>query len=136
MESLVRSYLRPAYAVALAVVGRPSDAEDIAQDAFVRAMQRLDTCRDGRCPLRWKVFLQHRPTSGVRRHTAHRQTAPRRTLPHLRVRRGETRRRPRLQLDKNRRTVATPHGDNANSAMSPRVDRESDFLATENERRS
>lgn len=46
METLIRAYLRASYAVALAVVGRPADAEDVAQDAFVRAMERLDTCRD------------------------------------------------------------------------------------------
>jgi len=45
-DELVRSYLRPAYAVALAVVGRPADAEDIAQDAFCLAFEKLDSCRD------------------------------------------------------------------------------------------
>jgi RNA polymerase sigma-70 factor (ECF subfamily) len=44
--ALVRAYLRPAYAVALATVGRPSDAEDVAQDAILRAFERLDTCRE------------------------------------------------------------------------------------------
>ena len=43
---LVRSYLRAAYAVALAVLGRPSDAEDTAQDAFLLAFEKLDTCRE------------------------------------------------------------------------------------------
>jgi RNA polymerase sigma-70 factor (ECF subfamily) len=41
---LVRAYLRPAYAVALSVVGRPADAEDIAQDAFLKAFAAIDTC--------------------------------------------------------------------------------------------
>ncbi|MCB9575695.1 MAG: sigma-70 family RNA polymerase sigma factor [Polyangiaceae bacterium] len=45
-DELVRGYLRPAYAVALAIVGRPADAEDIAQDAFCLAFEKLDTCRD------------------------------------------------------------------------------------------
>jgi RNA polymerase sigma-70 factor (ECF subfamily) len=45
-ESLVRAYLRVAYSVALAVVGRPTDAEDVAQDAFLRAFERIDTCRE------------------------------------------------------------------------------------------
>lgn len=43
---LVRAYLRPAYAVALSVVGRPADAEDIAQDAFLKAFAAIDTCRE------------------------------------------------------------------------------------------
>ncbi len=38
--------MRAAYAVALAVLGRPADAEDIAQEAFVVAIERLDRCRD------------------------------------------------------------------------------------------
>ena len=45
-EGLVRLYLRPAYAVALATVGRPADAEDIAQEALIVAFERLDTCRN------------------------------------------------------------------------------------------
>jgi RNA polymerase sigma-70 factor (ECF subfamily) len=46
-EVLVRRYFRAAYAVALAVVGNRFDAEDVCQDAFLRAAARLDECRDG-----------------------------------------------------------------------------------------
>jgi RNA polymerase sigma-70 factor (ECF subfamily) len=45
-EALARAYLRAAYAVALAVVRRPADAEDVAQEAMLRAFERLDSCRD------------------------------------------------------------------------------------------
>lgn len=45
-ELLVRRYLRAAYAVALAVVGRPADAEDVAQDAWLTAFERLESCRE------------------------------------------------------------------------------------------
>lgn len=45
-SELVHAYLRPAYAIALSVVGRPSDAEDIAQEAFLKGFQSLDTCRE------------------------------------------------------------------------------------------
>lgn len=38
--------MRAAYAVALAVLGRPADAEDVAQEAFLVAIERLDRCRD------------------------------------------------------------------------------------------
>ncbi|MBI2894023.1 MAG: RNA polymerase sigma factor [Deltaproteobacteria bacterium] len=44
--ALARRFLRAAYAVALAVVGRPADAEDVAQDAFVVAIERMETCRE------------------------------------------------------------------------------------------
>ena len=45
-DQLVRRHLRAAYAVALAVLGRPSDAEDVAQEAFLVAIERLDQCRE------------------------------------------------------------------------------------------
>lgn len=44
--ALVRAHLRAAYAVALSVLARPADAEDVAQDAFLIAFERLDTCRE------------------------------------------------------------------------------------------
>jgi RNA polymerase sigma-70 factor (ECF subfamily) len=53
-EALVRRYLRPAYAVALSVVRNVADAEDLAQDALVAALGRLDQCRD---PARFAGWL-------------------------------------------------------------------------------
>lgn len=50
----MRRHLRAAYAVALSVLGRPADADDIAQDAFVIAFERLDDCRD---PARFSGWL-------------------------------------------------------------------------------
>jgi RNA polymerase sigma-70 factor (ECF subfamily) len=44
-ETLVRRHYRAAYAVALAILARPADAEDACQDAWVRALEKLDTCR-------------------------------------------------------------------------------------------
>lgn len=43
---LVCAYLRAVYAVALSIVGRPADAEDIAQDACLKAFEHIDTCRE------------------------------------------------------------------------------------------
>ena len=42
---LARRFLKATYAVALSIVGRPADAEDVSQDAFVTALSRIDTCR-------------------------------------------------------------------------------------------
>lgn len=53
-DALVRRHLRAAYAVALAVLARPADAEDIAQEAFIAALERLDDCRD---PARFSGWL-------------------------------------------------------------------------------
>ena len=43
---LVTRYMRPGYFIALSVTGNPEDAEDVAQEAFLLALQRLDDCRD------------------------------------------------------------------------------------------
>lgn len=44
-SGLVSSFLRACYSVALAIVGRTADAEDVAQDALVVALERIDECR-------------------------------------------------------------------------------------------
>ncbi|HEX7240534.1 MAG TPA: sigma-70 family RNA polymerase sigma factor [Longimicrobiaceae bacterium] len=43
-EALVRRHLRAAYAVALAVLADPADAEDVSQEALLVALERLDQC--------------------------------------------------------------------------------------------
>ena len=53
-SELARAYLRPAYAVALAILGRPADAEDVAQEALVAALEKLETCRE---PERFAAWL-------------------------------------------------------------------------------
>jgi RNA polymerase sigma-70 factor, ECF subfamily len=53
-DQLVRRHLRAAYVVALAVLGRPADADDVAQEAFVSALERLDDCRE---PARFSGWL-------------------------------------------------------------------------------
>lgn len=53
-EALVRRHYRAAYAVALATIGNGADAEDVCQDAFIRALERLDDCRD---PARFSAWL-------------------------------------------------------------------------------
>lgn len=45
-EVLVRRHLRAAYAVALAVVRVPAEAEDVAQEALVVAWEQLSECRE------------------------------------------------------------------------------------------
>jgi RNA polymerase sigma-70 factor (ECF subfamily) len=45
-EALVRRYLRPAYAVALSLTRNVADAEDLAQESLVAALERLDQCRE------------------------------------------------------------------------------------------
>ena len=53
-SELVRRHLRAAYVVALAVLGRAADADDVAQDAFVAALERIEDCRE---PARFSGWL-------------------------------------------------------------------------------
>jgi RNA polymerase sigma-70 factor (ECF subfamily) len=53
-EELVRRHLRSAHAVALGVLGNPADAEDVCQDAFLTALEKLEECRD---PQRFAAWL-------------------------------------------------------------------------------
>jgi RNA polymerase sigma-70 factor (ECF subfamily) len=43
---LVQVFLRPGYSVALSIVGRPMDAEDVAQESFMKAFASLESCRE------------------------------------------------------------------------------------------
>jgi RNA polymerase sigma-70 factor (ECF subfamily) len=43
-EELVRGHYRAAYATARALTGNDMDAEDVVQDGFIRALERLDEC--------------------------------------------------------------------------------------------
>ncbi len=63
-EALVRRFLRPAYAVALSMTRNVADAEDLAQDALVAALERLDQCRE---PERFAGWL----FQGVRNRALH-----------------------------------------------------------------
>ncbi|HEX6587418.1 MAG TPA: sigma-70 family RNA polymerase sigma factor [Longimicrobiales bacterium] len=53
-ERLARRHLRACRAVALAVSGEAAAAEDVAQDAFVQAIERIDDCRQ---PDRFRAWL-------------------------------------------------------------------------------
>lgn len=44
--SLVGRYMRSAYLVALSVTGNAEDAEDVSQEAFLVALERLEDCRN------------------------------------------------------------------------------------------
>lgn len=53
-QVLVQRFSRRAYAVALGVLRRAEDAEDIVQESFTVALMRLDSCRD---PDRFHAWL-------------------------------------------------------------------------------
>ncbi len=45
-DRLLERYLRASRAVALAVTGDEADADDVCQEAFVAAIERIDDCRE------------------------------------------------------------------------------------------
>jgi RNA polymerase sigma-70 factor (ECF subfamily) len=52
-ESLVRQYQKPVYSIALRMTGNPEEAQDLAQEAFVRAYRSFDSYRRGTSFDRW-----------------------------------------------------------------------------------
>lgn len=67
-EALVRRYARTAHAVALAIVKEPADAEDVCQDAFIRALERLEDCRDPARFAAWFLRIVRNRAHSVRRY--------------------------------------------------------------------
>ena len=71
-DTLVRRYLRRAYAVANRMVGNDADAEDVVQDAFLRALDKIEQCAPGRTfgPWFFRILitqaLNHRRSRKVR----------------------------------------------------------------------
>jgi RNA polymerase sigma-70 factor (ECF subfamily) len=66
-DALVRRHLRSAYAVALSVVMEPADAEDVCQDAFITALERLDGCQPERFAGWLLTIVRNRAISWHRR---------------------------------------------------------------------
>ena len=53
-DKLVRRHLRAAHAVARARLNDPAEADDVCQDAFIKALERIDACRD---PEKFRAWL-------------------------------------------------------------------------------
>lgn len=56
-EALVRRHYRAAFAVALAHARTRADAEDVCHDAFIRAGERLESCRNPDRFLQWLCVI-------------------------------------------------------------------------------
>lgn len=74
--TLVRRHRRAALARALAVVGEPADAEDVAQDSFVQAYEQLATCRHPAHFAAWLLTIVYRRALNHLRSTRRRRLAP------------------------------------------------------------
>jgi RNA polymerase sigma-70 factor (ECF subfamily) len=56
-DVLVRRYYRAAFSVAFGVLGNRHDAEDVVQDAFVKALDRLEDCREPSKFVQWLMMI-------------------------------------------------------------------------------
>ena len=75
-DELLRRYFRTCFLVALSAVGDPNDAEDVCQDAFIRALERLDECRTPSLFRAWLVTIVRNVGHNHRRHERLRQGEP------------------------------------------------------------
>ena len=75
-ETLVRRHLKSCFAVALARVGQPADAEDVVQDSFITALQKLDECRSPERFGAWLTEIVRNRAHNYRRYRAVRDTFP------------------------------------------------------------
>lgn len=73
-ETLVRRHYRAAYAAALGLVGNAMDAEDVCQDAFVKALDRLDECRHPDRFVGWLMRIVRNRAHNVREYQQLRAT--------------------------------------------------------------
>lgn len=69
-ETLVRRHFGAAYAAALSVLGNRMDAEDVCQDAFIRALEKLDELRR---PARFRAWLMQIVRNRARNYRSYRR---------------------------------------------------------------
>lgn len=75
-EQLVRRYLEPALVTARRLLNNPVDAEDAVQDAFIRALERLDNCKDPERFGGWFLTIVRNRAHNVREYERVRDTEP------------------------------------------------------------
>lgn len=75
-ERLVRRHLRAAHRVALSRTGDPHDADDVCQDAFLRALERLEDCREPENFRAWLLAIVRNRATDLARGPARRRQEP------------------------------------------------------------
>jgi len=71
--TLVDRYLGPAFAIAVSILGNPTDAEDAVQSAFIRALERLDQLAPGSPFGPWFYSVLRSTALNLKRHETLRQ---------------------------------------------------------------
>ena len=75
-EALVRRHLKVAYPVALSRVSDPHDAEDVCQDAFITALEKLDSCERPEHFRAWFLTIVRNRAHNFRQYQEVRRTQP------------------------------------------------------------
>ncbi len=75
-DQLVRRHLRAAHAVARSKLDIPADADDVVQDAFIKALQRIDDCRNPEGFRGWLLVIVRNTAHNYRERERLRAAAP------------------------------------------------------------
>ena len=75
-DKLVRRHLRAAHAVACSRLGNPGEAEDVCQDAFIKALEAIDKCRDPEKFRSWLLTIVRNTAHNRREYNRVREAAP------------------------------------------------------------
>ncbi|NJD09044.1 MAG: sigma-70 family RNA polymerase sigma factor [Gemmatimonadetes bacterium] len=75
-DALVRRYLKPAFAVAYRILGQREDAEDLVQEAFVAALEHIDSFDTARAFQPWLLRIVANRAINARRQRDRRRTEP------------------------------------------------------------
>lgn len=74
-DALVRRYYRAAFSTALGVLANRHDAEDVCQDAFVKALERLEDCREPSRFVQWLLTIVRNRALSYRSYRQVRETS-------------------------------------------------------------
>ncbi len=75
-DLLVRRHLRAAHAVARARLDNPADADDVCQDAFIKALERIDDCRNPEGFRGWLLAIVRNTAHNLREYERLREATP------------------------------------------------------------
>lgn len=75
-ERLVRRHLRTAQLTALSIVHEPADADDVCQDAFIRAIERIEDCRNPDRFVAWLLQIVRNQAHSLHRYRKVREASP------------------------------------------------------------